>query len=125
MQSQTTLVARKYRLQEWAAMIQSCQARPKNMTVDQWCEANSITTANYYYRFREVRKALLEQLPAETKSAVVPVPMELMTQADAPALDSESNTFVELVSNDITIRVTENTSVQLLEKVLGVIRHVK
>ena len=42
-------------------MIHDCQNRPIGMSVGEWCEAHSITKANYYYRMTEVRKACLEQ----------------------------------------------------------------
>lgn len=95
------------------------------MTVDQWCEANSITTANYYYRFREVRKVLLKQLPTEQKNCSYPSSYGTYGTGRSTVSACETNTSVELVSNDITIRVTENTSVYLLEKVPEVARHVK
>ena len=42
MQSQTSLVARSCRIQEWAAMVQECQNRPIGMSVDEWCRANDM-----------------------------------------------------------------------------------
>ena len=59
MKSQTALVARKCRLNEWARMVHDCKNRPAGMSVDKWCELNSITKANYYYRMRQVRIACL------------------------------------------------------------------
>ena len=59
MGSQTSLVARQYRLREWAEQIQECKNRPAEVTVAQWCDQHDITTSNFYYRQREVRKALL------------------------------------------------------------------
>ena len=66
MQSQTSLVARSCRIQEWAAMVQECQNRPIGMSVDEWCRANDITKANYYYRLAQVRKACLDSIPGKT-----------------------------------------------------------
>lgn len=60
MNSETTIVARQYRLQEWANLVCDCNNRPDKMTIKQWCEQHSISTANYYYRLTEVRKACLE-----------------------------------------------------------------
>ena len=47
--SKTSLVARQYRLREWASMIRECNQRPVGMSVDEWCNSHSITKANYYY----------------------------------------------------------------------------
>lgn len=125
--STTSLVARQCRLREWAQMIRDCQNRPENMSVVEWCEAHSLTKANYYYRMTQVRKACLEAVPKEmAEQAVVPVPMNLMTIDESDAFEKSSeNSFLELESNGITIRVTDQTSTELLLKILGVIAHVK
>ena len=52
MSSQTSLVAKSCRLQQWAVQINECQNRPKTMTVDEWCDQHAITKATYYYRLK-------------------------------------------------------------------------
>lgn len=59
MKSQTSLVAKQTRLNQWAEQIRKCDNRPQGMTVDDWCLENGITRANYYWRLRKVREALL------------------------------------------------------------------
>ncbi len=128
MKTQTTATARQQRLNSWAQMIHECQNRPIGMTVDEWCAANSITKANYYYRMTEVRKACLEIMPPEVvEQAIVPVSSELMTM-DVQISDDSSHansSSLELNLNGVVIHVTEQTSAGLLSKVLGVISHVK
>lgn len=130
MKTQAAIVARQCRLREWAAMIRDCNSRPGEMSLNDWCVQNSITRANYYYRVKEVRKACLDSVPNDVieqsmkqSNAIVPVPSALVTQ-DATASRQGINS-VELTSNGITLRVTEQTSTDLLAKVLGVIAHVK
>lgn len=124
--STTSLVARQCRLREWAQMIRDCQNRPKDMSVEEWCEAHSLTKANYYYRMTQVRKACMQAVPKEVvEQAVVPVPMNLMTIEEQGSSETEADSFLELESNGITVRVTQQTSAELLSKVLGVIAHVK
>ena len=41
MKSQTALVARSCRLNEWIQMIHDCKNRPAGMSVDEWCKLNS------------------------------------------------------------------------------------
>lgn len=93
MESTTSLVARQYRLHEWAAQIAECNNRPSNLTVKEWCSQHHITVADYYYRLRQVRKACLENLPAEspTSQSVIPLPSELMTGASLFFLKSKRN----------------------------------
>ena len=57
--------ARSCRIREWAAMVHECRNRPSGMSVDEWCQANNITKANYYYRFAQVRKACLDSIPSD------------------------------------------------------------
>ena len=78
MSSQTSLIARNVRLQEWADMIHECNNRPDDMTVTQWCSEHGISKCNYYYRLAAVRKACLDKLSLEVKQAVVPVPATLL-----------------------------------------------
>ena len=66
MKQETSVVARNYRLQEWAVMVRECNSRPHGMTVKQWCLEHDVTPANYYYRLTQVRKACLETLPTES-----------------------------------------------------------
>lgn len=47
MKSQTSLVAQKTRLSEWAEQIKECQNRPQGMSIDAWCSQHGITKANY------------------------------------------------------------------------------
>ena len=131
MKSQTSQVARSCRIREWAAMVLECRNRPSGMSVDEWCQANNITKANYYYRFAQVRIACLDSIPSDTvEHAIIPVPMELMhTESETTAVDSNSalthDSFLDISVNGMTIRVTEQTSSVLLKKVLGVLAHVK
>ena len=59
MSSQTSLVAEQVRLQQWAAQIQDCKNRPADMKVETWCSEHGITKANYYYRLKRVRPAMI------------------------------------------------------------------
>ena len=37
MKTETSIVARQYRLLEWAEQIRDCKARPSGMSVAEWC----------------------------------------------------------------------------------------
>lgn len=127
MKTQTSSVSRQYRLRQWAEMIRECKSRPVGMSVDEWCAAHSITKANYYYRMTEVRKACLESVSAKTvQQEVVPVPAGLLSQPENSApVSKNGDRSLELTVNEISIKVTEDTSLDLLSKVLEVISNVK
>ncbi len=42
MASKESQVAAQVRLNQWTQEIQDCQNRPKDMTVDEWCEQHNI-----------------------------------------------------------------------------------
>ena len=76
----------------------------------------------------QVRKACLDAVPSEiAKQAVVPVPAELMSLQTADTVNAAcaQESSLELSVNGIIIRVTEQTSAELLSKVLGVVAHAK
>ena len=121
MKTETSLVARQCRLMKWAEQIRDCQSRPNGMSVAEWCSMHDITTANYYYRFTQVRKACLEQVEKELpRQHVVPVQIDQLKN-ETPSKASS----LELSINGITIQVTETTSDELLTKVLRVVADVK
>ena len=120
MKSQTSLAARNCRLQEWSKMVHSCNNRPIGISVDEWCRENSITTANYYYRMTQVRKACLDSLSDEAENQeVVPVPMNLVAPAEEPCIkkllpESVKGSSLEFDFHGATLRVTDQTSDALL-----------
>lgn len=121
MNSETTIVAAQYRLQEWAAQIKDCQNRPAGMSVADWCAGNGITKANYYYRLRRVRTACIEALPREMlPQQIVPVEPELLRNEKnstnpKPGLDISLKGF--------SLHVEGSTPMPLLAAVLEVIRN--
>ncbi len=129
MKTQTSLAARNCRLQKWAQMIQECNNRPVGVSVSEWCQAHSITTANYYYRMTQVRKACLNSLPSEVaEQAIVPVPMNVLSENNyslEKTTLASNGSFVEVTTHGMTIRINENTSSSLIEKVLGALAHVE
>ena len=120
MKQETSVVARNYRLQEWAVMVQECNSRPHGMTVKQWCLEHDVTPANYYYRLTQVRKACLETLPTESiQQQVIPVSQELLGQKEITPASGKSGLDVSV--NGFSIHVTDATSPELLKMVLWVV----
>jgi len=120
MSSTTSMIATRYRLQEWAEQVRACQNRPDGMKVIDWCAQNNITKADYYYRLRKVREACLESMPKDMVStSIVPVPAEVMNPKSAPS----TSTGLDLSVNGFSIHVTEATSLDLLSTILQVISH--
>jgi hypothetical protein len=137
MKSEASQVAAQLRKQNWITLIRDCQSRPKNMRLVTWCEQNGITKDKYYYWLHKLRQECLDEYRREDDCAdavpvtntIVPVPASLMDYQKVPACQtvaaSDKDTFVDLSANGINIHVTDNTSAELLMKVLEVISHVK
>ncbi len=122
MNSKTSVVAKQCRLETWARQIQECNNRPTGMKIEEWCEQNGVTKANYYYRVRQVRSAFIENAARqESSSAIVPVSIGTMVQEQS----MNQSYSVDISSNGFDIHVTENTSMELLASILQVVAHVK
>ena len=123
MKSQTSLVAKQCRLQNWAAQIHECQNRPEGMSVEDWCQENNLTKANYYYRLRCVRQAYLDSMQ-ESNNAFV----ELTAPADPTPVPMVSNTTSDVsavlrTSQGISIELCDGASAEFLRKILGALAY--
>ena len=124
MKSQTSLVAQQTRLNQWAEQIRECNNRPQGMTVDDWCLENGITRANYYWRLRKVREALLTVAETTSNSTFVelkepkatPIPIK-MEEGSLPKIVAVIRT------NQCSIEITDQASSTFLNNLIGAISH--
>ena len=123
MSSQTSLVAKQFRLQTWAAQVQDCQNRPAGMNVDEWCRQNNITKANYYYRLKRVRQACLDSIQ-ESEPSFIELPA-VSEPVSEPISVTPNVSAVLHTANGLTIDLCDNVSVDFMQKILGVPRYVK
>lgn len=123
MNSQTSLVARQVRLNEWAEQVRDCQNRPQGMSVDTWCELNNIKKPNYYWRLRKVREACLELATSQEPSFVeVPITAEVNPVSIIP---TQTPAAILRLSNNANLEITNEASTDFLERIIKVIAHVK
>lgn len=121
MKSQTSLVAKQFRLQTWAAQIQACQNRPEGMLVEDWCRQNNITKANYYYRLKCVRQSCLDSMQ-EVGTSFVELPAPKLSVVEAkPSMDAAS--AVLRTSRGLAIELYETASSDFIRKVLGALAY--
>ncbi len=119
MKSQTSLVAQQTRLSEWAQQIQDCKNRPQGMSIDTWCSQHGLTKANYYWRLRRVREALLETANISPSFVELPVP----AQEETIALPEPKISAVLKGPNQLTLEITEQASPTFLSALLGAMLH--
>lgn len=123
MKSQTSLVAQQTRLSEWAEQIRECNNRPQGMTVGDWCQSQGITKANYYWRLRKVREALLSV--ADSTPAFVEL-KEPEPEQSIPTITKEKNSFkvVAIIKkNTYSVEITDQASASFLQNLLEAINH--
>ena len=122
MDKKTTAIAKQVRINQWAADIHECKARPKNVTVNDWCESHGITKATYYWRLNAVRKACIESVETRTDiGESSPVFVEL--KPPAPASRSTALVFIHV--GEATIDLPENISDEFLIRILKAVANVK
>lgn len=121
MKSETAIVARQCRLQEWAAQIQECRA--SGLTTQKWCDQNGITTANYYYRLREVRKAYLASLDSDQTEVENAQPT--FVELNEPVAVSQPSSSVKIQIGQAVLSLDESISDSFLSRLLGAVSHVK
>ena len=118
MKSQTSFVAERVRLQQWAEQIRSCQNRPEGMDVATWCSQNGITRANYYYRLRRVRKAYLA-----TTEESIPSFIELQVPATIPKTEdtAAAPTIAAVLHspNGFALEISNLASAEFIRSVIG------
>lgn len=129
MKSKESQVATQVRLNQWALQVQDCLNRPKNMTVDEWCEQHNIKKANYYWRLKRVRQACLEQVELSGESFVeLSAPTECHTSLPTvhSCADNNSSTVAVLrTSGDISIEIKECASLEFIKNLIGVLTNVQ
>lgn len=124
MASKESQVAAQVRLRQWALEIQECQNRPKDMTVEEWCSQHNITKANYYWRLKRVRQAVLEQMEVPATSFVeLPVPASPSLPASIPEVSHpvDSTVAVLHLSGGITIEIKEQATSGFIRNLIGAI----
>lgn len=129
MKTQTSLVAEKVRIQQWAEQIKDCQQRPKGMKIETWCELNGITKGNYYYRLRRIRETCLSYANhddhnfVELKAPVTAVTTSLDSCKDKRASNNGDPVAMLHGPNGISIEIYSNASDSLVRTLIGAVAY--
>ena len=121
MKSQTSLVAQQTRLNQWAEQIKDCNNRPHGMTVDDWCLENGMTRANYYWRLRKVREALLSV--TDSNPAFVELKEPIPSAPEPLKEESPSGVVAVIKKNSYSIEITNQASASFLQNLLEAMIH--
>ena len=122
MKSQTSLVAQQTRLREWAEQIRDCNNRPHGMTVDEWCQGQGITKANYYWRLRKVREELLKVTDSMPAFAELKAPAPETTLIENNSL-AQLKIAAVIKTDKWSIEITDQVSSAFLNTLIGALNH--
>ncbi len=122
MSSTTSLVASQVRLHEWALQIQECRQRPAGVDVATWCAEHNITKANYYYRLRRVREALLQQENIDIPSFVEITPRKTADAASGNTSVNPSSFAASLAVGKTVLQISDQASEEFLRRLIGAMK---
>lgn len=114
----TKLATSQIRLNEWAAIIKDCKA--SGQTVDTYCEQHGLSRDAYYYWLRKVKQVALKQ------AGFVELPALTSEQPSVKTIEKGTSTFetqMIIRMNEIEFCVNENSSSELISRMLEIIRH--
>lgn len=110
----------KYRLDQWAAIIQECIKSGKQ--VNEWCAENNISRDKYYYWLRKVKLAVAhENTTIDTPQTQKIVPL----LPPSPVCETNSTeTAIILRVNGITLEIQDCASEAIIEHTLKVLKRI-
>ena len=103
---------------ERAAIIKDCKA--SGQKVDIYCEQHGLSRDAYYYWLRKVKEAAL------TQAGFVELPALTSEQIPAKTIEKGTSAFetqMIIKINEIEFYVNENSSSELISRMLEIIRH--
>lgn len=101
-------VKKEVKLKQWAEMVQ--RRNESGLTVSKWCDQNGMNVKTYYYRLKQVRQALCNEVEQHDIVAVRPV------------YDCRENTHIRLSMGNATIELPDDFNEDTLKRLLGVLR---
>ena len=104
----TKLVTTEVRIQQWAGIIKS--RSESGLTIKEYCEANNLSSNQYYYWLRKVKEAAIKEAGYQF--------VEIPQVDETKAFSSENSIHIQIGS--ISINVNEGTSRDLLHMVMEV-----
>lgn len=129
MKSQTSIVAKQVRLQQWAEQVKDCQSRPKGTKVETWCDMNGLSKANYYYRLRCIREACLEQLQEQSSPEFVELSLPMPVKQEQTIPDKHSNNMKPVAilrtPNNVSVDLFPTATPDFLNALMKAINHAK
>jgi len=106
------IVKRDVRLQQWGALISSCQA--SGMTVKDWCTEKGINAKTYYYWLRKIREAACRQMDRPVGTVF----------AEVSGSPKSGGTAITLRINGIEMEIHNGAVAEVIESTLHILKDI-
>lgn len=101
-------VKKEVKLKQWVEMVQ--RRNESGLSVSKWCDQNGVNVKTYYYRLKQVRQALCNEVEQHDIVAVQPIS------------DCHKDTHIRLSMGKATIELPDDFNEDTLKRLLGVLR---
>jgi len=116
------------RLENWKALVESCNARPLGQTKREWLRENGINEKLFYYYQRRIREQAFDQMleniaaPAGSSEAAVSfAEIKLTRSADRTEPSKQPDAVIQTARG--TVAFSNTVSSELLRQVMEVMLH--
>lgn len=122
---------RAVRLARWTSIVRQCQSRPENQTISQWLAERGINENTYFYWQRRVRRQAYHELqnspelPACQETGDVSFFEIPVAQGSGASVTQTFHADAELEAGNITIRLSNSVSPELLAGIMEAVCHAR
>ena len=121
---------RQMRYQQWVEEVKDFNARPKDMTVREWCAIHDIKPPTFYDHLRKVQEVYVDELQqSQVPQMLVPNQPQLPAQsfvelpAPVPTPKPVTHGVASIICGNARIEISEDISEAFLLKLIGAISH--
>ena len=116
---------RQMRYQQWVEEVKDFNARPKDMTVREWCAIHDIKPPTFYDHLRRVQDYYAGQIQSSEASnqMVVSEPAFVELPAPVPTPKPVTHGVASIICGNARIEISEDISEAFLLKLIGAISH--
>ena len=102
------------KLRQWADMVRDCKA--SGLTVRAWCKEQGLNKKTYYYRRKQVMRALEQMEPGNLSRPVRFTELQMTKEPDRP------ETAAVIECGNVRVAITNRAQMSLLQSLLAALK---
>lgn len=123
-------ITHEVRMAQWKEIICQCQARPEGQSQAAWMAENGISSKQYYYWQRRIRREAYAEMPGGSLPATRPekkpvtfaeIPIPQQPSPTAGACQFQPDAVICL--GNVTVAVANSASGELLQNITQAVQH--